>query len=292
MPSPQPLTRQRPERSRPRALGRRATEEGGAGGRPAPARPPRLGGRLQSLSVVPEVVGPHARLGLVWAVITVAAAVAGPLWLGPWLAATAGLAGAQAARRRSRRPRRPAMVLAGVGAAALTLAGAGGPVWVGSAAVAVAAGGVGYALVRGGPGVEAVWISAVALVTGLAGAAPVLLRTSGLAPLLVLLAYAMVYDASAYVVGSGAASAWEGPTAGIAATGTVTLTVAAVLVPPFEGVSPWVLGSLAAVLTPLGPLVGTALLGDRHDRAPALRRLDSLLLLGPVWSLASMLLLD
>ena len=238
------------------------------------------------------MVGPHARLGLVWAVITVAAAVAGPLWLGPWLAPTAGLAGAQAARRRSRRPRRPAMVLAGVGAAALTLAGAGGPVWVGSAAVAVAAGGVGYALVRGGPGVEAVWISAVALVTGLAGAAPVLLRTSGLAPLLVLLAYAMVYDASAYVVGSGAASAWEGPTAGIAATGTVTLTVAAVLVPPFEGVSPWVLGSLAAVLTPLGPLVGTALLGDRHDRAPALRRLDSLLLLGPVWSLASMLLLD
>ena len=131
---------------------------------------------------------------------------------------------------------------------------------------------------------------------GLAGAAAVLLReATGLVPVLVLLAYAMVYDAGTYVVGSGAASAWEGPAAGIAATGTVTLAVAALAAPPFTGASPWLLGLLAAVLVPVGPVIGFALCGsggDTNPRLPALRRLDSLLVLGPVWSAVAARLLE
>ena len=135
--------------------------------------------------------------------------------------------------------------------------------------------------------------AAAAAVLGLAAAAPVLLRAeTGLVPVLVLLAFAMAYDAGNYLVGSGASSAWEGPAAGMAAVGTLTLVVAAVLVPPFRGVTPWVLGGLAAVLAPLGPIVGTALQGRHQGRVPALRRLDSLILLGPLWSLAAVLLLD
>ncbi|MBV8305171.1 MAG: hypothetical protein JOZ04_13240, partial [Acidimicrobiia bacterium] len=64
-----------------------------------------------------------------------------------------------------------------------------------------------------------------------------------------------------------------------------------VLVPALGGAGPFLLGLLAAVLAPLGPLAGSVLLGDRSAKAPALRRLDSLLLLAPVWAwLAAVLL--
>ena len=43
-------------------------------------------------------------------------------------------------------------------------------------------------------------------------------------------------------------------------------------------------GALAMVLAPLGPLAASVVLGGRDAPAPALRRLDSLLLLGPVWA--------
>jgi len=143
---------------------------------------------------------------------------------------------------------------------------------------------------------EPLLVAAAAVMAGIAGAAPVLLLAgTGLVPVLVLFAYAMAYDAGTYVVGSGAASAWEGPAAGIAATGPVTLTVAAVLAPPFGGTSPWLLGGLAAALAPVGPIIGAALAGTGRDgkvRMPALRRMDSLLVLGPVWALAAALLVD
>src|SRR5436190_23091830 len=107
-----------------------------------------------------------------------------------------------------------------------------------------------------------------------------------------LLALAAVYDAAAYVVGAGAAGAWEGPAAGVAAIGAVTLAVAAVLVPPFRGASPWALGAAAAVLAPLGPYWATAMLGETSANAPALRRVDSLLFLAPVWAALTALMLS
>ncbi|MDQ3574517.1 MAG: hypothetical protein M3404_06285, partial [Actinomycetota bacterium] len=56
----------------------------------------------------PRVVGPHGRLSLIWAIVTVATTMAGPLWLALWLAAASGLAGAQIARSRVDRPSREA----------------------------------------------------------------------------------------------------------------------------------------------------------------------------------------
>jgi hypothetical protein len=192
------------------------------------------------------------------------------------------------------------MVVAGVGAACVTLAAAAGPLAVAVAAGVVPVAALGYALASRSmverAFSEPLLVSGAAAVVGLGGAAPVLLReAAGLVPALVLLAYAMAYDAGTYVVGSGAVSAWEGPAAGIAAMGTVTLTVAALFVPPFSGASPWLLGALAAVLAPIGPMIGLALCGngdDRKVRLPALRRLDSLLVLGPLWSVAAVLMLD
>jgi CDP-diglyceride synthetase len=111
----------------------------------------------------------------------------------------------------------------------------------------------------------------------------VLLRGLGLAAPLALLAFASVHDVGAYLVGTGAVATWEGPVAGVASIVCVTLFVA-VLVPSFSGGSPFLLGLIAGILAPLGPLAASAILGDRSANAPALRRLDSLLLLGPIWA--------
>ena len=248
-------------------------------------------GQLKGLAVHPEVVGPHARLGVIWAVLAFTAVLAGPLWVAVLLAPVAGVAATQAAASWRRRPRRPAPLLAGTGAALVTLAAAGGPLVVAVVLTLVAVAVVGNAMVPGGRHADPVLTLAIAGAVGLACCALVLLRRDGVIPALVLLAFASVHDASAYVVGSGAATPWEGPAAGAASIGAVTLAVAAVFVPPFRGATPWLLGLLAAVLAPLGPYVGSALLGERRARVPALRRLDSLLLLGPLWALAAAQLL-
>jgi hypothetical protein len=125
---------------------------------------------------------------------------------------------------------------------------------------------------------------AIGVVVGLAVASVVLLRNINLQAPLLLLAFAAAYDASAYVVGTGAASTWEGPAAGIAMLIPVTMLSAVILVPPFPEASPLLLGLVAAILAPCGPPAGSALLGERDANAPALRRLDSLLVLAPVWA--------
>jgi hypothetical protein len=41
------------------------------------------------------------------------------------------------------------------------------------------------------------------------------------------------------------------------------------------------------VLAPLGPAVASLVVGDRRVPVRALRRLDSLVLLGPIWAIAA-----
>lgn len=237
------------------------------------------------------MVGPHARLGLVWFVVSMVALGAGRLGLTLVLAPCAGLAALQAARSWHSHPR-PSAPVAGAGAALLVLAAAGGPLAVGVVAVALVGVVVAGVVVGGNRQVEPVVTLVAAVVVGVAAASPVLLLSRGIVPVLVLLVFAAVHDASAYVVGTGAASAWEGPAAGAAGIAAVTLGVAAVLVPPFRGATPWILGGLAVVLAPLGPYAASALMGDRRANVPALRRIDSLLVLAPVWCLVAILVLE
>jgi len=252
--------------------------------------------RWRDLAVVPGVVGPHARLGVVWAGLVCVALAAGPLAMAGLLAPVAALAALQAARSWRRLARRAAAPLAATAAAAIVVASAAGPAVVAATAAAVlvvllAATLVGALAARKERRADPVLTAGVALLTGLAAGAPVLLRRDSLVLALVLVAFAAVHDAAAYIVGTGAQHAWEGPIAAMLSIGAVTLAVAAILVPPFRGASPWVLGAVAAVAAPLGPMLGSVLLGNRRARAPALRRLDSLLVLGPVWALTASLLL-
>jgi hypothetical protein len=66
--------------------------------------------------------------------------------------------------------------------------------------------------------------------------------------------------------------------------GIFAVLVAAVVVPPFSGNSPWILFGSVAFLAPVGVLafgrIGPTL------RLPAVRRLDSLFLAGPAWVIA------
>lgn len=256
--------------------------------RPVVPAPDPSPSRLAHLVVVPDVEGPRVRLGMAWAFVTFTAAAAGPLWIGLWMAAVAFIAGAQTARTWRNRARRPHPGVA-AGAALLPLAAAFGA-WaalaalVALAAASFAAGPARAALGRSTRGrISGPLTAMITLSIGAAAAAPVLARHLGLVEVVVLLALVGVYDASNYLIGSGASNQWEGPVAGMAFMAAVTLAVAAIFVPPFRGLSPWLLGLLAVVLTPAGPLAGSGLLGGAETRLPALRRLDSLLLTGPVW---------
>jgi len=250
--------------------------------------------RRDPLLPPPDLQGPKILLGLVWAALTLTMLAAGPVWLGLWLAALAALASAQACRtwRRAATPTpyRPA-VAAGV-AIGVASAGFGTPALVvgGLLGLAVVGGASGWSRDRRGrrSAVRAAGLGLlIAVLVGGAAAAPVSLRaTTGLVPGLVLLTYVAVYDAGAFLIGAGARRRWEGPAAGIACIAVTTVAVAAIF-PQFGGSSPWGLGALAAVTAPLGPVVGTLLLGSRRARAPAVRRLDTLLVMGPAWALAA-----
>jgi hypothetical protein len=119
---------------------------------------------------------------------------------------------------------------------------------------------------------------------GLAAAGVVLTGRYEIGAVITLLVLVAVYEASDYVIGSGASNSLEGPLAGIIFMAVVTFVVAELQVPPFEGTDAWVFGGLAAVGCPAGQLVASALLPTARSHAPALRRIDSLLVLAPLWA--------
>ena len=246
----------------------------------------------EPLSAVPDTDKPHVRLGLAWIVVTIAAAAGGRVTLGLWMSAVAAIAAVQVTKVWMERHERPVSYVAVAGAAALPLAAIGGLDTVNIIAVLVV---VITLLARvtnvtKAPSRDVALTLMIIFPIGLATAAPVLLRNVSLAAPLALFAFAAAHDMGAYLVGTGAVNDWEGPVAGIASIFCVTLFVA-VLVPSFGPGGPFVLGVVAGILAPLGPLAASIVLGDRDATAPALRRLDSLLLLGPVWAWVAAVLL-
>lgn len=252
---------------------------------------------LRGLHVVPDVEGPKIRLGMAWAVVSFAAVAGGSASAAVWFTAAALVAAGNACRIWRQEDRRPIAPVAVFGAAALPVAAAFG---LGALAITLLA--VGAAAVAWEPVAGALHQPARAEVNlrltvglaagiGLAAAAPVIVRGVGLTEAVVLLTLLGVYDASNYLVGSGAASRWEGPAAGAAFILAVTLAVAAIFVPPFRGATPWLFGFLTAVLAPAGVYAASALLPEPKAKAPGLRRLDSWMVAGPVWALFAVLLL-
>jgi hypothetical protein len=266
-----------------------------------PARHPAS--RPARSAIRPEPQGPHVRFGIAWALVTLVAIFGGTVWLAIWLAPTAALAAGSSTNTWRARGSSRAPVAAAL-AAAVVLAAIAGPIAAAAAGTAAALVIVtGTPLRRGGPRGDSAGrarrrpglvrrILIVGLPAG-AGAGFVLTRHQGFDEALVLGGMMVVYDSAAYLIGTGAKHRWEGPIAGIVSVGILSVLVAAVLAPPFTGSSPWILGGIAAVLLPLGPIVCRPLIGRARSpaRVPALRRLDSVVLLAPAWPAAIALLL-
>lgn len=255
----------------------------------AAARPSRV------WALAPEIdaAGPRVRLGLVWGAITLVAVVLGPGATAVVFGAVALGAAGQATRSWKRARVRPYRPVAVGGATVIALAGGAGPLAVIAAAVVTTVAAATASQLRfGGRDWDGRATTAIAVLVGVGAASPALVvDLLGLIPALVLLSTVHAVDASTFIVGSGARSKWEGPVAAAASAASFSVLVAAVFVPPFRGVTPWVLGLLVAVLVPAGTMVATTLLGDRGAPAPALRRLDAYLVTGPVWALAGRVLL-
>ncbi len=123
-----------------------------------------------------------------------------------------------------------------------------------------------------------------ALPGGVAAASVVLTMRYEIGACVILLAVLMAFDAGDFVIGSGAGSPIEGPLAGGLLVVFVGAIAAIIGAPPFDGGSVWLFVIAALVLCPVGQVVASWLLPDATSRAPGLRRIDSLLVLGPVWA--------
>jgi hypothetical protein len=140
-------------------------------------------------------------------------------------------------------------------------------------------------LAPGGPVDAAAASLRCGLFVGLAAASIVLVRGADAGAALAVLLLVSAYEAGDYLVGTGSTTAVEGPVAGI--IGALVVTFALALFPPSAGhgtVSMWLLGAATALGCPLGQLAGSVLLPSGGSFAPALRRLDSLLVVGPLWA--------
>jgi hypothetical protein len=126
------------------------------------------------------------------------------------------------------------------------------------------------------------------LPVGLAAAAPVLLTGFNRGSAVVLLVLVSAYDAGNFLVGTGARSPWEGPLGGMVAVGVCGFAAWVVAPPPLAGHGVVTLAVVTAVLAPFGPPAASVLLGDATRPARFVRRLDTLLLVGPVaaWAAA------
>ena len=281
----------RVKRARPGQTGRGQTGGGQTGGGQT-----RRASKARPAPVKPDA---SALLGVAWALATAVTLIAGSVLMGMWMAIMAGLAAVQAARSWKHRPptratqdgptRLPLPPAAGAGALIVVLgAGFGVP----GVVVAALAGVTVAGLWASQAGADVPLTVACAALPALAAAPPVLLRsTDGLVPAFVLLSCVGVYDAAVHVMGTGARWRGVGPVSGMLCIGSVTIFVAAIF-PQFKGASPIELGVLVAGLAPCGPIVADRIVGAKTARVPALRRLDSLVVVAPVWALAAVVLVS
>jgi hypothetical protein len=247
------------------------------------------------LAIEPDVDGPKVRLGVLWLAVTVGAALVDQLALAVVLAVAAGLAADQVVRLQRDRAADlladPVRLPAVLAAAALPLAATAGTDTV----VAAAVGAVLVTLVHrtwsgpvDGAVADVALVVVAALPVGLGAAAPVLVAELAPAAAVVLLVLVAAYDAGDFMVGTGAGTPWEGPVAGIVAVAVCGFAAWVVAPPPLEGHGVVALAVATAVLAPLGPPAASVLVGDAATPARFVRRLDTLVVLGPVaaWAAA------
>lgn len=114
-------------------------------------------------------------------------------------------------------------------------------------------------------------------------AATSVIEPGGLNAVLALILMVSAYEVGDFLVGSGSSTAFEGPLAGVIALGVVAFFLFLVTPEPFTSTTALLYGAITALCCPLGQIVASALLPRGTAWAPALRRLDSYLLIAPLW---------
>jgi hypothetical protein len=238
-----------------------------------------------------DVNGPRIRLGFLWFLGLVAAIGAETATDLPFLAVVyggaAGFAGWQAAREWRKRGTGAVPWAAAAIGAALGLAGSQDPRTVGivvlvAIPVAAIAGLADEQAREALPGNIGLTLQS-GLFVGLAAATVPLAWGVKPAAAIGLILLVSAYEVGDYVVGSGSLNPFEGPIAGILAVAAVMLPLYAVQLPPIDSETFLTYGLIVAVGCPLSQIAGSAVLPWSDAPAPALRRLDSLLLTGPIW---------
>lgn len=246
--------------------------------------------------VVYDIEGPRVRLGLLWFFVAFVAMALGPLPTALVYGGAAAVGAAQTDRAWRRRRARPDPLVAPAGAGALVLGAVLGAGGTGLAALGLAGAACWLAMNDRGSShhvlADAGATVRCALFIGIAGASVVLTLRYDVGAALALLLLVSSYEAGDYLIGTGARNPFEGPVAGGASVLVMTFVIAAIGIGPFEFGPTWSFGLLAVVLCPLGQLAASAILPAPDAPASALRRLDSLLVLAPVWAWAVGLYLD
>lgn len=235
-----------------------------------------------------DLDGPRVRLGLVWFVVAIAGAVVGMVAVALLFGGVAAVAALQAAAAWRRAGRRPDQLLAGIGALVIALSATLGIAAAGLTMVLFVVAALVAPRVRPRPLPPLVRASLTVrcgFFVALAAASAVFLARTDASALVVLVVLVSGYEVGDFLVGTGASNPIEGPVAGIAAVVVLTFAVAVFEFAPFDSGSAWVFGGLVAVLAPLGRF-GAAVLLPAPDapRVPALRRIDSYLIVAPVWA--------
>ena len=274
------------KKAAPKPKGRRARAEAKQKARTAKLRA-RAGSRWR---IHYDIDGPRVRLGIAWFVGAVIAFTVGLVGIVLYFGVAFGAAGSHCLRtwRAAGRDVDPTVALGSV-AVVVTLA-AFGPKLMGLGVLALA--GFAVAVSLGGrddedtPTVSMANVGLVlqsALPPAVAGGCVILLADREVWSAIALVLLVSAYESGDYLVGSGAANSVEGPLAGAAGVLVVSMAVAAGGFPPFDVGEALLFGLLVAPLALGGQYLATAMLPHSRAFAPALRRVDSLLLAAPVW---------
>jgi hypothetical protein len=257
--------------------------------RPAPKSAP--GARAAPRTPARTRHGLAALAGLAWAGLLVAGAELGKLGLAVVVIPVAVVAAVSVVRGmyRLQAPAVTTVAIAAGTAAVLPLFALGGPEVALGAGIVFAVGAVVWLLISSHRIGFSVAVGLSSLAPAVAAASVVAARGQGMSETLTLLAAVCLYDMASFLTGTGPRGGVAGAFVGMVTVGVLAVFVAAVVVPPFSGRSPWVLLGLVAVMAPAGVALAGRICPDR--RLPALLRLDSLILAGPAWVIGVGLLL-
>ena len=268
---------------------RKAGAASGSGQRPANRG--RQKPQWARLAPVYDVDGPRIRLGVLWFAAALPAIALSTTTTAMLYAVVAGLAARQVAMAW-RTEQWQADAAAGVAAVPVlaSLLGAGTGVTV-LVIAGLAALGIGLAApsagLRGSTGHIAsagIMLQATAPVA-FAGVSMVAVRSEILIAALLVFVLVSAYEMGDFLVGSGSSNPVEGPMAGGVAVVVTGFPMALLLIEPFDVMGVAMLG-VAAVCCPVGQWIASGVLPTPGAHAPALRRMDTLLLLAPLWAIA------